>query len=223
VYAGTYFKANSRIEPPWKPLVADLAFLDPFRSIIFTPSIEDAEFDTSELKRATMYWMSSRMTRLFSLLPRELIYRITTRNNYDRSRLPQLACLFFKIPNNSNKSYMLDEICYRRLPLDNSLDSPTRPWYPFSDEEVLGVMKDSGTCFRPWFWDHQTLEFDTRAHEISKDVIKLFRLDPFTATVTEMELCSMKFSCTQCARGPHGLRGSWREMVSFDSELLPCL
>lgn len=180
-------------ESHWLPQVFDIAVLDPFKAIIFTPSLQDADFDIDEIGHAAREWMDSRASLLFSLLPQDIQAAgdKAQENSDGFPQLPPLASVFFKKPaylHGLSEHCMVMEICkYRSTSVARDSDDPV----------TLAALQKF-TYSRPWNWDFQELEFDTGAHRVAKEVIVFFDLDPRTTTVSEMEESCLRFRCTSC-------------------------
>lgn len=175
-------------DPSFQPCISDVAIQEPFKSIIFASNMEHAEFQVDEIDRVAREWTESRDQFLFSLLPQDLQDRYLA----DKPSLRPLAILRFS----SRLTGTLDDICKRRRYPPGS--NPPQP----EDVDIVDMLSTCSRisdCPRPWNWDNQDLVFDDRACDITKDILRLLELDPYTTTTSQLEQCNRKFKCLRCA------------------------
>ncbi|KXN91508.1 hypothetical protein AN958_00770 [Leucoagaricus sp. SymC.cos] len=163
------------------PHVADIALLDPFKSIIFTPTTPDESvvFDLDEIDRVAKAWMISRQDFVLSLLPQDICNFPSNEERTARlSDLIPLACLVFKGPSVwADEFPTLQRILTHRFGVFASL--------PIEDESIRCAMRQL-CCERPWDWDHRKLKFDAQIFDKGRDIVKLFGLEPMQATEAQI-------------------------------------
>ncbi len=209
-------KTRNRHSPPE---AADLAFREPFRSIIFRDSEEKAEFSLDDIDQACEEWTEARNNVIISMLPEDCSSKIAITSG---SQFPFLATLMFRIsgyPSGDTRvCSTIEQMCksrrclYPQAALEDFASSEEFEFWEmivrnsmYSFPSIWGIEPD-----RPWLWDHKRFEFCHEAHELAKDLLALLGLDPYTTTVSEMKEREESFKCTSCRT----YSISWDEAVS---------
>ncbi|KAF9448011.1 hypothetical protein P691DRAFT_801422 [Macrolepiota fuliginosa MF-IS2] len=184
------WEKDQTLEPSWRPCIADLAILEPFKSIIFTPSLEDGDFPLDRIDRVAQEWTRSRDDFVLSLLPQDIQAALRGRNGENKTLLQPLAFLqFFQGSSGPNT---IVQICSNR---SSFWDFPSCPNEDRGIYDILDYLKCPS---RPWVWDSHYIKFSVQASELSKEVIRLFGLDRDTATLSQMQRCNKSFECLRC-------------------------
>ncbi|KAF9448010.1 hypothetical protein P691DRAFT_73214 [Macrolepiota fuliginosa MF-IS2] len=196
------------LESFWRPCAVDLAILEPFRSIIFTPSLEDGDFPLDKVDCVAQEWMRKRDDSVLSVLPQDIQTRFRNEHDTSKTSLQPLAFLQFNYdcfgPNT------IAYVCEKRHSVWGGASHP-KEYYEISN--MLSRLKCS---VRPWFWTSHHLKFSIKGSEVSKDVIRLFGLDEGTATLSQLNQCKKKFICLHCRSTGQVVGQGWLEMVQHE-------
>ncbi|KAF9448869.1 hypothetical protein P691DRAFT_775095 [Macrolepiota fuliginosa MF-IS2] len=199
---------DQTIEPFWKPRAVDLAILEPFRSIIFTPSLGDGDFPLDKIDYVAREWMRSRDDFVLSVLPQDIqvTLRKESKHNANTTLMQPLAFLQFR---GLCGLKTITHVCGTRYSLQQSdrLDKEIH--------EVEQDLCDLKCPARPWVWDSRSVEFSTKGSEVAKEVVKLLGLDECTATLSQLEQCKKKFKCLRCTDTDFVLE-DWHKMVEHE-------
>lgn len=185
--------------PEWsfRPRVADVSILEPFRSIIFRSFDRDDEmsyeFSMEDIDRVAKEWMISRDSFIFSLLPQDL------QDWYQGSKpsLPPLA--IFRFCGSSHGT--IDLVCASR---ENAISNP--PSMDLGPEEreiyemfIKATTSSPSSTLGPWYWRDHDFVFDTKAFRITIDILEFLGMDPYTTTVSETaQFEQTKLKCFMC-------------------------
>ncbi|KAJ3569409.1 hypothetical protein NP233_g5062 [Leucocoprinus birnbaumii] len=209
------------VESKWLPRVSDIAILEPFRTKIFTKSIQGATFQIDDIERAACTWMKSRINFLLALLPPEAQDVAIIGSAYNDSlQIPSLACLLFQNPSRyfgPDELCTIDDICSRRF--TNTYRTSDSKEISEAEKQLRNILEEKCFTVRPWFWDFHSLELDVGAFRMAKGVIQMFGMNPYRATVSQMKECRLRFNCVHC---PSGLLEvddkNWIQIVSWFAE-----
>lgn len=202
------------MDPSMKPCPVDLAVYEPFKSAIFTPSEEDAEFCLGDIDRIGKEWVESRDQFILSLLPKSgLLSAIIV----DSSQLRPLAIPLFRGVNPDSCS-TLDEVCQWRCTANEEVPEHLESSVDLSLLPSLKALTCERPCERPWLWDCKRIELDVQVCQVVKKTVSLFGLDPSTATVPQVRGCRQRYNCIRCQNPAWGLGGrdmDWHAVVRF--------
>ncbi|EKM82213.1 hypothetical protein AGABI1DRAFT_105521 [Agaricus bisporus var. burnettii JB137-S8] len=200
---------QNQTSPEWsfRPRLADISILEPFRTVIFCSSDRDEihyDFKMEDIDRVAKEWMASRDSYIFSLLPQDLqdLYQ-----GYKPS-LPPLAIFRFC----GLLHGTIDLICASRenalsYPLSLELDPQDRDIY-----KTLIKLASSSPPLCPWNWNWHNRDFifDIKAYRITIDILEFLGMDPYTTTVAETALFKQtQFRCFMC-------KNPWLPLNSFE-------
>lgn len=191
---------------PFLPSPIDLAFYEPFKSVIFFPGEEKrVKFSLNDIDRVDKEWSATRDKIIASLLPKEYSAEIDLDGG---SHLPPLAAFMFRIIESGydprpRSCYNIDWVCHDSENLFS--DDPPCCSLPPEDLAILafihknkGSWPDANSSDRPWLWDHTKFHFYPEAHSLMKDLLSFLELDPRTTTLPQMWAHREKVKCGLC-------------------------
>ncbi|EKM77800.1 hypothetical protein AGABI1DRAFT_130073 [Agaricus bisporus var. burnettii JB137-S8] len=163
------------------PRIADLAVMEPFRSILFECLVKTVEFKLDEIDHVAKKWMNSRNEFVFSLLPLDLQER------YRTTDFPSLKSLMILRFRRQEDRTTLHDVCGDRIGRCNLST--------LQDQRIHRMLPGVNM---PWNWSKADLEFDRDGYMIVKDVLQFLGQDPYDA-VLDGELNNVKCYCVECA------------------------
>ncbi len=220
-------KKQSR-HPYLLPSPVDLAFYEPFKSVIFTPcGEENVEFSNDDFDHVDEEWNKTRNEVIVPMLPEEYSTEIDV---YGRSQLPLLAVLMFRIIKRRPDGDV--RLCYTigdifQHPVFIFSEDPPECSPPSKDLTTIALISkytgiwpwlEDGCGGRPWLWDHKRVHFYPEAHELMKDMLTLLELSPRTTTILQMWKREERFECRLCTSKEEDWISSVSNMPLSDAE-----
>jgi hypothetical protein len=174
-----------RVMMPLHPI--DISVFEPFRTAIFASETEDIEIKKDDIDRVVKEWSHWRDSLLFSLLPEELQIRYQA----DRPSLQPLA--IFRFTSLTIKNRVITEYYRPRRDIDDpEVQSLLTP-----DQRKIhaAVVKSKLSNLCPFEWSYPDLQFDTAGFEVTVEVLKFLKMDPYTTTLKQIADYKGKFRC----------------------------
>jgi len=173
------------------PGVADIAGMEPFRTIIEDSSVDDEVGADSfaqamtELPRLAQEWKKSKDEELLEIISKDSTF-FSDPTNTDLT----LATTFFKCP------VCQEPLSYPRVLAHSHLTLPL-PYHPWKNEESEQTALFAKLSETPWNFGGR-LSFFNDAYMAARGVVKACGLDPGAATASEMDELDPFVECLLC-------------------------
>jgi hypothetical protein len=199
-------KEYTSTQPRTKPLpkAVDIAALEPFYSLIFSPmDIILEEFKSNvigfqtELTDLCDKWVKSSSELLVRLLPKSFA------TNPDL----HLATIFFRC------RWCREPISYPRVLKHECLTMNHSRTSDESDDELL----QASNLYHPWNYGGEQVTFHEEGHLCAKEIISVCGQDPDSITLSEMDDLDYRVECLHCAHPSRGrLVMKWKTAVRMN-------